>query len=131
MYPSKILFTPLRAFYESPSTTSDMCGQFLFMGADSVALLATGATANLARSRRLEHRKKFLKLRGLLRVSTYPACARSKSGDGRRGEVRYSADTPAGIAGCPEEFAAFAPEAEIPAFLRKGALGTLGGRSES
>ena len=44
--------------------------------------------------------------------------ARFRLGDGRLGEVRRAADTPAGFAGRRGKFTAFALEADIPALLR-------------
>ena len=55
---------------------------------------------------------------GFPSVSTYPACAQPKFGDGRLGEVRRAAGIPVGIEGNPVEIAAFALEADSPAFLR-------------
>ena len=48
--------------------------------------------------------------------------------DGCLGEVRHADDIPAGIAGNTGNFTASAPDAEIPALLRKGALVALGGQ---
>ena len=42
----------------------------------------------------------------------------------------FAADFPVGIAGGREKSAAFWPEAEIPALLRKGSLGASGGQSD-
>ena len=58
------------------STSLDLGAHFLFMGADSVAVSETGATANPARFRWLGHRNKILERRGTPFVPTYPACAR-------------------------------------------------------
>ena len=65
---------------------------------------------------------------GLPRVSTYPAQARFKLGDCRTGDVEFAADITVGIAGAKGNFTAFVLAADIPAFLRKGALEAMGGR---
>ena len=130
MCASRILFTPLRARYESFSTTLGLGGQFLRTGADSVAVLDTAATANLARFQWLGHHKKFLGREGFPRISTYLACAPFNFGDGRLGEARYAADPPVGIADCRGKFAASVLEADIPALLRKGVLGARGAQSD-
>ena len=49
-----------------------------------------------------------------------PSTARFRSGDERPDEVRHAADIPA--------FVAFAPDADISPFLRKGAVEALGAR---
>ena len=67
---------------------------------------------------------------GFLRVRPYPAIARFKFGDGRVGEVKYAADIKVGTAGCRGAFTAVALETGIPALLRKGAIESLGGRSD-
>ena len=53
--------------------------------------------------------------------------ARFTPGDGRVGEVRYTADIKIGIAGRRGALTAFAPEADFPALLRRGAREALGG----
>ena len=63
-------------------------------------------------------------------ISTQPAQARFKFGDGRMGDVEIAADITAGIAGPKGAFTDFALDAEIPALLRKGALEALRGRSD-
>ena len=107
-----------------------MGGQFLCAGADSVAVLDTGATVNLVRPRRLGRRNKLLEHNGRSRVSTYPACPRNKFGGGRTAEARFAAIIPAQIAGCRGKFTALVSEADIPALLRKGASGVLDERSD-
>ena len=62
------------------------------------------------------------------RVTTYPASARFKFGDGRLKGVRCSADFPAGTAGYREKFTACGSEAESPVVLRTGAVEALGGQ---
>ena len=83
------------------------------MVADSVVFLDAGVAADLARLKRLEHQNKISECRGIRHFTTYPVCARIHLGDGRLGEVRCAADTPAGIAGSREEIAACGPEAGI------------------
>ena len=68
-----------------------MGGQFLCIGADSVAVLETGTDANVGRSRRLGHRNEISGNKEIWRVTTYPACVRFKFGDGHLSEVRYAA----------------------------------------
>ena len=54
--------------------------------------------------------------------------ARFKFGGGRIGEVKYAADTKVGFAGRRGVSTAFVLEADIPALLRAGAPGALGGQ---
>ena len=61
-------------------------------------------------------------------AQSYPARARFKFGEGRFGEARNAADSPAGIVGGRGKFAAFFLGADIPALLRTGALEALGGQ---
>ena len=82
------------------------------MEADCVVVLDASAPANLIW--RIGRHTSISERRGVPRAETYPACARFKFGDGRLEEVRYAAGIPAGIAGGPEKFAAFALGAEIP-----------------
>ena len=63
-----------------------------------------------------------------LKVTPYPAMARFKFGGGRIGEVKYAADIKVGFAGCRGVSTALVLEADIPALLRTGALGALGGQ---
>ena len=100
------------------------------MKEDGAFSLDSGVTADLVWSRRLTHRNSMLGLMGPPRVAPFPAQARFTFGDGRVGDVRHSADIAAGIAGAEDNFAAFASDADIPAFFRKGALGSLGGRPD-
>ena len=104
----------------------DSGGQFLRTDAECVAVLIAGATANLVRLRRAGHLNEILKRSEIPRITAYPACARFKFGDGRRGEVHRDGDILAGIAGSREKFTASATEADISALLRKGASGRLG-----
>ena len=104
------------------STTSDLGCQFLCMGEAGAIALETAAGANLACSRRLGNRKLPPKKRGFPRVSTHPAFAWFKFGDGRLSKVRSTADSPRAFADCREIFAGFLLGADAPALLRKGAL---------
>ena len=72
----------------------------------------------------------LLEKHGSPRVSTYPACARFKSGGGRHWEVRLAADIPVGIAGSIGKLAAILLEADIPSFLSNGTLMALGGQPD-
>ena len=93
------------------------------MGEDS----QTGAAAKLVCSKCLENHNSLSGRRELPRVSTYPASARFKFGGGSLRKERSAADITIGAAGLRGALAAFAPEAGIPALLRKGALGAPGG----
>ena len=88
----------------------------------------TGATANLARFRWLEHRNRFLEGEGYQKVSTYRSSARFRFGDVRLGGVRHAVDIPVRIAGSTGEVTAFALGANIPALLREGAFEALEGQ---
>ena len=116
---------------QSFSTTVDLRGQSLRTCEDSVVVLETGAAANMARFRRLGNRKFLLGEKGSSRISTYPARARYKIGDGRPGAVRSATGIALGNAARGGTPATFALEADIPALLREGALGALGGQSDS
>ena len=83
----------------------------------SRALLATGATANLACFKRLDRRSSVLKEFGVLPAQQYPARARFEFGEGRLIEVRYAIDVPAGTDGGRGKFTAFLMGADIPALL--------------
>ena len=97
-------------------------GLFLVSESDSAAVSDTGATAGLARFRWLEHYSLILQRGGNRQVTTYPASARFRFGDGHLGEVCRAADIPVGFAGGKGKFATFALDADIPELLRKGAL---------
>ena len=101
----------------------DTGGLFLLAESAIVAVLRAGSAANLFCFRILGRHNRILRREGLSRVSTYPASARLKFGDGRLLEVRHAAYIPVGIAGNKGMFSAFALEADIPAVLRKGAYG--------
>ena len=115
---------------QSFSTTPGAGGQLIRARADSVVILDTWATANLARFQRLNHHNSISEKAGHPRVSTHPTRARFKFGDGRMGAVRLAVDITAGIAGARGNFAAFDLDAAIPAFSRKGALEALEGRPD-
>ena len=95
---------------------------------DTAVVSDTGATANIVCFSWLAHRNRIVEQRGIPRVTTYPAKARTRIGDGRLGGVRHTADIPAGIAGDREMFTAFALDSDIPALLRKGFMEALGGQ---
>ena len=46
------------------------------------------------------------------------------------GDVRFAADITVGVAVAKGDFAAFVLDADIPALLRSGALGSVGGQPE-
>ena len=110
------------------ATTPEMGRQFVCVHGDCVVALDAGATANLLCCERFGNRNSHLQKRGTPQVSTYPKKAHFEFGDGRIGEVHYAADLKVGIAGRRGACAAFAPGADIPALLRKGALEALGGQ---
>ena len=87
-----------------------------------------GSTANLVRFRRVAHSNSLFAKMGLPRIMTYGALANLKFRDGRMDDVRYAADISADIAGAKDNFAAVALAADLPALLRKGALGALRGK---
>ena len=113
---------------QSFSTALEACSQLVCTREESVGILDAGATANLVCFRRLRHHNSMMGQVGLPRVSTYPAPARFKFGDGRMGNVKFAADITVGIAGYKGTFTAFALVSDIPALLRNGALEDLRGR---
>ena len=58
-------------------------------------------------------------------------CASSKFGHVRVKVFRFAADVPSGVADRRGKFAAFLADADTPALLRKGALKSLGRKSDS
>ena len=68
---------------------------------------------------------------GVPKVTPHLTMARFKFGGGRVREVSHAADCRVGFAGRRGTFAAFVSGADIPALLRKGALGALGGQSDT
>ena len=66
---------------------------------ESVVILDTGATANLVRLQWLRRHNGLLASRGFPEVSTFPAHATFKFGDGRTGEVSHAADITVRVAG--------------------------------
>ena len=114
---------------EHSFTTSLKVGCPIFYAKDeSVVILDTGATANLACFQWLRRHNELLARRGFPTVSTYQAHATFKFGDGRTGEVCHAADITVGVAGIKGVFTAFVLDSDIPALLSKGALETLQGR---
>ena len=108
----------------------DLGDLFLVPREDSVVALNTSTAANIVRFSWLAYRNRILEGRGAPRVSTYHSKARFRFGDGRLGEVRHAADILVGVAADKGKFAAFALDADIPAFLRKGAIEALGWQLE-
>ena len=90
-------------------------------------MLDSGATANLVGIRWFGRHNRLLKRHGFQRVSANPSKARFISADGRVGDIRHAAGTPAGIAGNKGKLTAFLLGADIPARFRKGATAALGG----
>lgn len=115
-------------YEQSFAATLDVADCFLVSESIRAAVSDTGATANLARARWLEHRGRILQRKEYRRVTTYPASARFGFGGGRPGAGRRAADTPVRIAGSRSKFAVFALDADILALLREGALEALGGQ---
>ena len=113
---------------QSLATTADAGELFLVSPGDIVVVSDTGATANLVCSSCLPRHKRIPDRRGIPRVTTYPSKARFRFGDGRLGEIRRAADTSVGAAGNRGKFTALVLEADIPALLRGGASGALGGQ---
>ena len=100
----------------------------LFVSVTTVAVLDTGATANLVCFEWFENHNSHMQKLGIPEVSTYPTAARFEFCDGRVGEVRYAADIKVGIAGRRGAFTAFALEADAPALLSRRVPESLGGR---
>ena len=115
---------------QSFSTTLDVGCLFFVSDEDAAAVLGTGATANLALFRWHERHNRLLERKGRRKVSTYPSSTRFRFGGGRLGEVRHAADIPEGIAENKGKFTALAPDADIPALLRKGAMEAPGGQKD-
>ena len=103
---------------QSFSTNLDAGRLSLASDSDSAAVPDMGATANLARRRRLEHHNRTLGQKGYRKVSPYPSSARLRFGDGRLSEVRQAADISVGIAGSKANFNALVLDTDIPALLR-------------
>ena len=83
---------PPRRCEDAPSTTSDVGVKSVCVHDDSVAVLDTGATANLTCFKWLGNHVSRLQKMGTPKASTYPTFARLKFGDGRVEEVRCAAD---------------------------------------
>ena len=117
-----------RPYERSFSTNLETGGRFANVRDDSVVVLDTGATANSVCFKWLGNHNSYLRKLGSQKVAPPPTTARLKCGDGRVGEVRRAADTQVGVAGSRGACTAFALEADIPALLREGAPGALGGQ---
>ena len=68
---------------------------------------------------------------GLPRVTTYPTRARFEFGGGRMGYAHFSADIVVGIVDSKGNMTVSALDADIPAFLREGAMEAFGGPPDS
>ena len=71
----------------------------LYAQNESVVILDAGATANLVCFQWLRRHNELLASKGLPEVSSYPAHAMFKFGDGRTGAVCHAADITVGLAG--------------------------------
>ena len=113
----------------SSSTTLALGGQFFVTDADSFVVSDTRDAANPLRFKWSRRHNEISGSWGLPRTESYPTCARLKFRGGRLGDVRCAADIPVGYAGNRGRFTASVREAALPAFVRVGALETLGGHS--
>ena len=113
------------------STTLGVGGQFACVSGDSIAVLDTGATANLACFKWLANRKSRLRNLGIPEVTAFPAMARFFFGDGRVGSERFSADIKVGIAGRGGAFAVSALEADIPRYCVRGPFSDMPWRRDA
>ena len=102
--------------------TLDAGGLVLASDSESVVVLDAGAAASLICFRRLERRNCISQRNDYQKASTHPSSARFRLGDVRLGDVHHATDVPVGIAKSEGTSTAFAPDADIPALLRKGAL---------
>ena len=93
------------------------------MREDGLAILDAGATANLVCFRWLENHNLLPAQRGFPQFSTFPAKARFEFRGSRMGEVRCAAEITVGVAGNKGSFTASVLDADLPAYLRKGADG--------
>ena len=114
---------------QSLGRTMDTGDLFLGSQEGSVVVLGSAAAANIVCFSSLAHYNWIMGRFGIPRVTTYPSEARFLFGDGRLGEVRHEADISLGSAGNRGEFTASVLDAVIPALLREGAMGGLGGLS--
>ena len=112
---------------QSFSTTLEAGSQLVCAKGNSVVILDTGATANLASFRWLARRNSIPGEMGPRRVATYPAQARFTFAGSRMGDVRFAADIAAGIAGAKSNSAASVSDTDIPALLGEGVLEAPGG----
>ena len=117
---------PARTRVQSFSTAMELGRLFLASPSESAVALGAGATADLVCRKWLANHNAILGKQVLGTAVPYPSSARYKFGDGRIGEVEHESDIEVGNAGRRGAFTAFALDAEIPALLRKGALGALG-----
>ena len=115
----------------SISTTLDAGRLLLASGPESAAVSDTGAKANLACFRWLKHHNRISEREGNQKVPIYSSSARFRFGGGSPGDVRHAADIPEDIAGGKGKLAANVLDADIPAFLRKGAFEHWGGNRTS
>ena len=113
------------------STSMDMGHLFVAPSEDSAVVLDTGATADLVCFRWLDHHDRPLEQHGVRSGPAGPSNARFCFGDGRVGDVRYAADTPARVAGIQGKFSASCRGADIPALSPKGATKAPGGKLDS
>ena len=120
------LVGPARSRENSFSTILELGGQFAATQSESVVVLDTGLTANSVSYNWLGSLNLFLEEKGIAKAAPYPSPGRFKFGDGRAGEVKRAVDIMVGNTGREGAFAALALDAEIPTFLRKGALEALG-----
>ena len=96
---------------------------------NSVVVLGSGATANLAFFKWSDHYDRISERCGVRCAETHPACARFESGDGLVVKVRRAVDVPVRLPGNRGKFTAFVLEADILVLLRRGAPDAPGGQS--
>ena len=111
---------------KSFATTLEFSGKYSAADAGSVVDPGTGAAANFAFFKWSGRHNSALGKFGVPPAQSFPAIEGFKFGNGRVGEVRFSADILAWTAGGRGEVAAFLMDADIPALLRKGEPQYLG-----
>ena len=84
--------------------------------------MGAGAKANLVCRHYLRRHNELLVNRSFPAVTTYPAQATLKFGNGRTGEVCHAVDITVGAAGIKGKFTAFVLDSDIAALLSRGAL---------
>ena len=89
--------------------------------------MGAGAKANLVCRHYLRRHNELLVNRSFPAVTTYPAQATLKFGNGRTGEVCHAVDITVGAAGIKGRSTAFVSDSDIPALRSTGALETLQG----